>query len=158
MKLYELTNDLMELEALLEEGEEVEEIMAIIMDQIASKGDGIMSLVRNIESDVESLKNEVKRLEGMIESREKRAERLRKYLMDCMLQANIKSLPTVKGTISVRNNQPKVVIEDESKIPEGFKTVKEVTSVNKKELRESLKNGQRIEGCHLESSQSLIIK
>ena len=158
MKLYELTNDLMELEQLLDEGEEVEEIMAIIMEQIASKGDGIMSLVRNIESDVESLKNEVKRLEGMIESREKKAERLREYLMRCMLQANIKSLPTVKGTISVRNNQPKVVIEDESKIPEGFKTVKEVTSVNKKELRESLKNGERIEGCHLESSQSLIIK
>ena len=105
MKLYELTNDLMELEALLEEGEEVEEIMAIIMDQIASKGDGIMSLVRNIDSDVDALKNDVKRLEGMIESREKKAERLRKYLMDCMLQANIKSLPTVKGTISVRNNQ-----------------------------------------------------
>lgn len=158
MRLYELTSDLMELNDLLEQGEDVEEIREIIMTHIASKAGGLMELILNIESDAEAVRMEIKRLERLLEVKENKTKRLKEYLMDCMTQADIKSVPSAKGNITIRNNQPKIVIDDEDKIPAGFKTVKEVTSINKKDLKESLKNGQRVEGCHLEASRSLVIK
>ena len=60
MNLYELSADLVVLRDL--EEVEASEIIAIVQNEIANKGKGIIQVVRSIEADVDAVKNEIDRL------------------------------------------------------------------------------------------------
>lgn len=52
-----------------------------------------------------------------------------------------------------------MIIEDESLVPELYKTVKEVVTVDKNTIKDFLKKGMEVEGCRLsEEGYSLTIK
>jgi hypothetical protein len=57
-----------------------------------------------------------------------------------------------------QSNPPKVVVEDETKVP-GVYFVSEVkTSLDKKKLSEDLKSGQTVAGARLERGERLAMK
>ena len=67
--LYELTSDLKELQEIdfcEAEAEQIEQIKDIIKTQIETKGTGIIAVIRNEESDIDSIKAEIKRLQEIV--------------------------------------------------------------------------------------------
>jgi len=61
MNLYELSNDLVVLRD-MEDTSDIKEIKAIIEQEIANKGEGIIKVVRSIETDIDTIKTEITRL------------------------------------------------------------------------------------------------
>ena len=75
MNLYELSADLVVLRDL--EEVEASEIIAIVQNEIANKGKGIIQVVRSIEADVDAVKNEIDRLTKIKRAKENHIKRLR---------------------------------------------------------------------------------
>ncbi len=160
--LYELVIDFKELEN-LDFGEElqqeqVEKIKDIIKSEIETKGTNIIALIRNIETDITSIKSEIDRLNKLKKAKENKIKSIKKYTIECLQEIDIKKVETTLGNISIRNNTPSVVIEDEEMIDERF--LNEITSytINKTAIKEAIKNGECVFGAHLENTKSLQIK
>ncbi|WP_200825364.1 siphovirus Gp157 family protein, partial [Clostridioides difficile] len=84
--LYELTTDLLEIEEGLtettgNETEKLEEIKEIIKQEIQNKNTRIVSVILNIDSDINSIDSEIKRLQEL--------KRVKKNTLD-RLKSNIK--------------------------------------------------------------------
>ena len=77
MNLYELSADLVVLRDL--EEVEASEIIAIVQNEIANKGKGIIRVGRSIEADVDAVKNEIDRLTKIKRAKENHIKRLREY-------------------------------------------------------------------------------
>lgn len=159
--LYELTSDLKELQEIDfmdAEAEQIEEIKAIIKEQIAKKGTGIIAVVRNLEADTEIIKSEIKRLQDLKKTKENKIENLKKYTKECLEEADIKKVSTSLGNISLRKLPGSVEVLEEDSIPEEYK--KEVTTItiDKKSILAELKEGVVIPGVILKTGTSLTIK
>lgn len=159
LNLYEMTNDLVELVGAEEIGDmEKAEIIETIEDLIKNKAESIIAVVKNFESRIAATKTEEKRLADYRKGEEKKLERLQEYTLGCLERGNIKKLETNLGRISLRKKPASLVILDENQVPDIYKTVKEVLTIDKAQIKNDLKVSS-IEGVQLvEGGNSLIIK
>lgn len=159
--LYELTSDLKELQDLdfesLEESK-VDNIKSLIIDEIENKGTGIIAVVRNLESDVDSLKNEIKRLQDIKKSKENRIDNIKKYTKECLELVDIKKVSTSLGVISIRKLPGSVEVLEEDSIPKEYKKEVVTVTVDKKSILADLKEGVVVPGVALKTGTSLTIK
>lgn len=159
--LYELTTDLLEIEEGLtettgNEAEKLEEIKEIIKQEIQNKNTRIVSVILNIDSDINSIDSEIKRLQEL--KRVKNTlDRLKSNIKDCMELLGTKKVETVLGNISIRKSAGSLVIEDEEKIPGIYKTVEQVVKVDKNSIKDFIKKGHEVEGCRIEYGTTLTI-
>ncbi|MCU5933062.1 siphovirus Gp157 family protein, partial [Clostridioides difficile] len=126
--LYELTTDLLEIEEGLteitgNEAEKLEEIKEIIKQEIQNKNTRIVSVIINIDSDINSIDSEIKRLQELKRVKKNTIDRLKSNIKDCMELLGTKKVETILGNISIRKSAGSLVIEDEEKIPAIYKTV-----------------------------------
>ncbi|MBY1198113.1 siphovirus Gp157 family protein, partial [Clostridioides difficile] len=133
--LYELTTDLLEIEEGLtettgNEAEKLEEIKEIIKQEIQNKNTRIVSVILNIDSDINSIDSEIKRLQELKKVKKNTLDRLKSNIKDCMELLGTKKVETVLGNISIRKSAGSLVIEDEEKIPAIYKTVEQVVKVD----------------------------
>lgn len=162
--LYELATDLKKLQEIefeeINEQEQVEEIKEIIKYEIENKSSNMISLIRNIDSDIDVIDNEIERLQKMKKSKENKVNNIKKYIKICLEESGIKSVETPLGSMKIRNNAPKVIVDDLEKIDNKYILIETTTTlkVDKKAIKESIYNGETIEGCHLERGTSLTIK
>lgn len=154
-----MVNDLVELIEVEEINEEVKaEIVEQIKLQMETKAEGIISVIRNYETRIETVKAEEKRLAEYRRSEEKKLERLKEYTIYCMEQMGNKKLDTNLERISLRKKPSTLVIADEDKIPGEYKTVEQITKIDRVQIKKDLKE-KAIEGVELvEGGNSLIIK
>ena len=159
--LYELSSDLKELQEIDfidTEAEQIEKIKAIIKEQIAIKGTGIIAVVRNLEADTDVIKSEIKRLQDLKKSKENKIENLKKYTKECLEEADIKKLSTSLGNISIRKLPGSVEVLEEDSIPAEYKKEVVTVTVDKKSILADLKEGVVVPGVALKSGTSLSIK
>lgn len=160
--LYELATDLQKLQEIefeeVQDQEQAEEIKEIIKGEIKKKSSSMISLIRNIDTDIIALDNEIKRLQSIKKSKENKADNIKKYIKICLEETGMKGIETPLGSIKIRNNAPKVIIDDLDKVDGKFVIIETTLKVDKKAIKESIYNGEIIEGCHLERGTSLTIK
>lgn len=163
ISLYEMTNDLNEINELLaaeEMSEEMaQEIKDNIMDLVRYKSENIIKLTKNIETRIKSVKEEEKRLEEYRKSEEKRLNRLKTYVVDCLQTADLKKIDTSLGRISLRKSPASVQLIDETKIPSAYITTEVIHKINKTQIKKELQDGVNIEGVALvQDKYNLAIK
>ncbi|MDI2911032.1 siphovirus Gp157 family protein, partial [Clostridioides difficile] len=139
--LYELTTDLLEIEEGLteitgNEAEKLEEIKEIIKQEIQNKNTRIVSVIINIDSDINSIDSEIKRLQELKRVKKNTIDRLKSNIKDCMELLGTKKVETILGNISIRKSAGSLVIEDEEKIPAIYKTVEQVVKVDKNSIKD----------------------
>ena len=157
MNLYELSADLVVLRDL--EEVEASEIIAIVQNEIANKGKGIIQVVRSIEADVDAVKNEIDRLTKIKRAKEKHIKKLREYTKSCMEQMNMKKLETPVGNITFRKGTSTLKIDDETKLPDKYLEIVQTYKVDKDLLKADLKAGIEIDGAYMtEPGTTLMIK
>lgn len=159
MSLYEMAADLIELVEVEEVNEEMKaEIMEQIKATMEMKAENIIAVIRQYEARIDAVKGEEKRLAEYRKGEEKKLERLKDYTLNCMEMMGNKKLETNLGRISLRKKPASLVILDENQVPDIYKTVKEVLTIDKAQIKNDLK-GKSIEGVELvEGENSLIIK
>ena len=159
MTLYEINN---ELARLIENAvdEETGEINEDAIEQIENmqmawdeKVENIGCFIKNLRADAEAIKNEKMVLAKRQQSLENKAERLKNYLYD-MLNGQTYRSPRVE--LGYRKSV-QVKCDDMSVVPFEYLRVKE-PELDKAMVKEALKNGKEVEGCHLEEVKNLQIK
>ena len=90
MNLYELSSDLIALND-IESIEDVAVIREIIVEQIQAKSTGIIAVVRNLESNIDAIDIEIKRLQELKRKKQNNITRLKEYTKECMELRGLKN-------------------------------------------------------------------
>ena len=158
-KLYELSTGYKNIEYLLENGENNEELQAVLDslgEEIEDKAENIAKLIKNYESDINAFKEEEKRIAERRRTLENDVKRLKEYLFNNMKMTGKTKFK--KGTFSfnIAKNPASVEITNVDIISSDYKTYTEV--LDKKAILQDLKNGKDVQGAILKQGESLRIR
>ena len=120
------------------------------------KVENIACYIKNLNADIEALKNEKKILEQRAKTKTNQMEYLKRYLSTFMQMNNVPKFETPKCKVSFRKSSS-VVIDDETKIPRKYKTIVKETNIDKTELKKYLQEHECV-GAHIEEKQNIGVK
>ncbi len=157
--LYDLTSDLAIINNDIADagGELTAELESLLDAAGLAVKDKIQSIGKwtlNLNSKVEAIDKEIERLQHNKKMAENLNTRLKDYVKMCMTRAEIGKLEFTTFTVAIQKNPPSVEIVNEEAVPNAYKTIKQVVSVDKRRILEDLKTGEKIEGCSLISNKT----
>ena len=154
--LYELTGDLLAVQRMIEDGAEgLADTLESIELATAEKLEGYAMVIKNIESDIEGLKAEEKRLAERRKSMENNIKTMKASMQGALLTVEGNRLKTDKFTFSLRKSTS-VVVHNDAVVPDNFAKV--TRTISKTEIAKALKNGIEVPGAELVENKSLSIR
>lgn len=160
MKLYELTQNYLNLLDLLENPDIPKEVVESALEEVEGnfedKAENIVKLIKSIEADIKGYKEEENRLSTRRKALENKAKSLKKYLQSSMKALEKESIKGKLFTIYTQKNQPSLIIDDIDKLPKEYKRTVEET--DNKKIKEDLLNKVKIPGARIEVTKSLRIR
>lgn len=160
MKLYELTQNYLNLLNLLENPDVPKDMIENALEEvggdITEKVENTVKVIKTLENEVEAHKKEMDRLTGNKRTLENRISYLKDNLEGNLRLVGVKEVKTGLFTVSIKKNPQSVKIIDLKAIPKDY--IKTTETVDKVKLKEDLKNGFEINGATLERTESLKIR
>ena len=159
--LYQITADQLELFNQIDELEgeltpELEEALKLNADNFEAKARGYIWHIKELESDIVTIDEEKARLDRIKKRNEKMIDRLKENMKNALLVFGDKQkIDTF--TLSLRASKS-VEITDETAIPQEFKNVKMVETINKTEIKKAIERGVNVAGATIKENQNLQIK
>ena len=161
MKLYELTENYLNLQELLENEEIPKEMVTEALDNVGeeleAKAENIAKLIKTLEVDITGYKQEETRLSTKRKSLENRVKSLKEYLDNAMKVTGKTKFKGQLFSFSIQKNPPSVNVVDEKLIPEEYFIPQEPT-LDKKRLLTDIKSGVEIPGAEIKQTESLRIR
>lgn len=161
MKLYELTQNYLNLQELLENEEIPKEMVIDALDNVGeeleAKAENIAKLIKTLEVDITGYKAEETRLALKRKSLENRVKSLKEYLDNAMKVTGKTKFKGQLFSFSIQKNPPSVNVIDEKLIPEEY-FIPQEPALDKKRLLSDLKSGIKVEGAEVKQTESLRIK
>jgi hypothetical protein len=105
---------------------------------------------------IEDMEAEEKRIATMRKSLESRAKNLESAFAYVLNNMGDKEVITRYGVMKVRKNPPAVVVDDLSKVPTKFQHQKIEVTLDKVAIKNAIKAGEEVAGCHIEQSEKLV--
>lgn len=160
--IYNIEQQYLQLaEQIIESGgevtEEQEQALAINKQDLQVKAVNYGYVIMDIENDMVAIDAEIKRLQELKSVRSNLITKLKDTVHKAMTMYDIDEIKLNNLKINFRKSTS-VEIYDESKIPDEYRTTKEVTTISKKDIGEALKKGFEVEGAHLSHNKNLQIK
>ena len=159
--LYELTNQMLQLQEALEYGAETPEQEAAIIAQMEAvavdfdaKADGYAKVIKNMSAQAEAIRTEEKRLAARRKVLENGIDRLKDAIYSAMMAVGTRKVQTTIGSWGIQKNPPSVAVTDEKAIPAEY-WITPPPVLDKQALREDLKQGCLIAGCELQQTESV---
>lgn len=154
--LYELTGQFLDIYNLeLDEETKLDTLDSIDWQtDYEEKVENYIKVIKNIESDVEARKAEIKRLTELNKADEKKKDHLKETLSTSMVLTGHERVDTPLFKVSFRKSQ--AVEVDELVLPESYKVA--TWKPDKKRLKDDLKNGLEIVGASLVERKNLSIR
>lgn len=161
-KLYELTADLLTLQEMLEEN--VDEQVLIdtlegVQGEYELKLESYCKVIKNLEADMEALKNEAKRLTDKRKVLENNVDRLKKAMFDSMKLTGTEKVKGALFTVAIQRNGgklPVIVDVPTDQLPDEL--VKVVESPDLEAIAKLLEKGESPLAHYGERGESLRIK
>ena len=149
-KLYELTQNYQNLVSLLEDetidSSVVGDAIRQIEGEIIDKAQNIAKLLKNMDGDIKTFKDEENRLKTKRAALERKYESLKIYLEEELRKTGIRKVDGVVP-VAFRKSPPSVEIQYEELIPERFQIIEK--KLDKRKILESLKSGETVPGARL---------
>lgn len=158
MKLYQLTNNYLRVQELLEENktEAVEDTLDALTDGFHDKAENIVKIIKSLAADAEMAGKEAKRLLKRKQALENNVQKLKNYLQTEMERMEIRKINSTLFTIQIQKNPASVEIVDEALLKPFF--LLQEPKIDKKRIAEILKSGEEVEGARLVESESIRIR
>lgn len=165
MKLYEISNDLKALREL--EDSDDESMLPAIRDTIdglqmsfTDKTYGICSVIRNLEVEAKSCREEAERLSNRARTAERKRQWLRDYLQLNMENSGIDKVNTGKFSVSLRGVKPTVeVTRPLTELPRHLVTTTITQTANKEAILDLHRTGQELpDGITIHEGKTVMIK
>ena len=129
-----------------------------IDDDRKTKLDNLASWADQLKSEIDFIDEKQKTWRDEKTYRVNKLNWIKQYMTDALDDAGIKKQQTDNHMLSTRNFKASTIIDDEDKLPSEYKEIESVVKPNKKEIYQALKNGLTVDGAHLESNRSTVIK
>ena len=161
MQLYNLTANYQQIADYIDSTEELDESLLVdtlesIDEAFEDKIISIAYVIKNNDADIDTISNEIRRLQKLKQTKVNANGRLKDYAKDNMLQLDKTKIKGDLFNVSVRNNAESVEILNGSALPEdAFKVTR---TPDKTAIKEALKNGHDVDGATLKRTQSLQIR
>jgi archaellum component FlaG (FlaF/FlaG flagellin family) len=133
--------------------EELELALTINKDQLQVKSAGYAFVIKETESEILTIDNEIDRLNKMKSVRNNAIERLKNAVKSAMELYGVEKIESNTIKIILAKSPASVVIDDESKIPAKYKKKEVKISLLKKEIGNDLKAGLKVKGASLETEK-----
>lgn len=161
--LYELAGEYRAISEKLDDTELDEQTIADTLESLSGdfeeKAINVAKFIRNVEAEAKAIKEEEERMAKRRMAKEHLAERTRDYLLANMLVTGIGKVDSPWFVLSVRQNPESVNVEDESLLPPDYKReIPAKYEPDKNLIKQALKDGYAVPGCHLSRSTSLSIR
>ena len=156
-KLYELTGQLMELQNLDLDPELLADTVEAVEGELELKAESLLQVVSNMDSDVDQIDQEIKRLTARKKAVKNRQDWLREYLRSNMEVAGIDKISCPLWTITLRKPTVVVSVVDVFLLPSEYQ--KHTIVADKTAIKNALKAGTDVPGATLiDGKRGLIIK
>jgi hypothetical protein len=141
----------------------VADTLESISGDLTVKSQNVAFVIRNIEASVEQIGVAVEHMKARAQALEKRAERIREYLLMNMLTAGVQKIECPYFKLAVCENPPKVIVDDEKQVPANYFTdpappPPPVPKLDKALVKKAIQDGFDVPGCRLERGKRLEIK
>jgi len=153
--LYEIAPEMRQL--MTEEDFDSERFDALAI-AFEHKAEAITHFTGELDGFIAMGKEEIKRIQARVKTAENRKQSLKEYLQGCMQEAEIYELKFGTKSVKIAKNPPRVVIDDEQSIPAKYKVIETITKIDKAGIKNAIKTGKEVSGCHIESGTSLRIR
>ena len=162
--LYELTAGLQALWDLMEEGTLEEEMLLDAFknqeEEISIKLEGYCKFIKQMESDINGIDTEIKRLQDRKAVLKNTIEKSKNVMQMAMEAAGEKKVKGDLFTVAIQANPPAVVMDEQylENIPDKY-LIPQEPKLDRKKIAEDIKAGEDLNGiAHLEQTESLRIK
>ena len=122
--LYELAAEYRDAHERMEAAGFDDQTIADTLDGLAGdleeKAIAVAKFVRNLEAETGAIMDAIADMQSRADANARRAQKLRKYLIDAMIAAGVRKVACPYFVVSVKSNPESVVIDDESSIPYHF--------------------------------------
>lgn len=135
-----------------------------IEGEYEQKAESIAVLIKQLESEAKILKAEKAAIAKRQSQKEKSVENLKNYLLRTMQALGINKVDMPKAVISIRNNAPSLIIDDEMSFITWAQNYNnsllnyQMPEIRKNDVKALYKHNKDIPFIHMESKQSLSIK
>lgn len=158
--LYALTGDLLQIQQMIEDGMDLGDTLESVELEIADKLEGYAMIIKNIQSDIDGLKAEEKRLSERRRSLENSVKRMKEAMSSTLELVEDDD----KGKKRVKTDKfsfyfierASAIVEDVNELPINF--IKTEIKADSKALTEYLKSGNEVKGATLKVNKSLSIR
>lgn len=128
------------------------------------KAENLAQYIKCLKAEAEDIDEEMKKLRARRDSRNKRIERLKNYLMENMEAVGITKIDMPKAKITIRKSTPSIKFDNEI----SFITMLQnkgrddllkysMPEIRKSEIKKLIRSGEKFDGARLESGRSVII-
>lgn len=122
-----------------------------------TKWESIGLYIKNLTADAVQIKAEEKALYDRRKIHERKAERLKQYLLHSMELVGDRKFETSKLAVNLRKTSS-VVVDDLSKIPQKYIKKKEEISADKAAIKKAISSGEEIDGARIIEKNSIGVK
>ena len=147
--LYDLTQQAMMLQEMLELGDIDEETLKDTLDslEIDTKVENVCKVIRNLEAQAKACKEEEDRISAKRKTAENGVKRLKDLLLFHLSATNQQKVQAGLFKVS-KGTSKSVLITDEDKIPVEYR-IAQPDKIDKKSIADVLKNGMEVDGAEL---------
>jgi len=160
MKLYELGTQYKELANIEDIPEDqIKDTLDLIKGDFKEKSVSIVAVKENMQIAVDGIDKEIKRLQEMKKVIQNKQNKLIDYLRYNMQESGITKIESTKApffSITLRKPSKKIVIDDESAIPNDYKKPVTTIKIDRRALLKDAKE-KEIPGVHLEDGKASVI-
>lgn len=159
--IYELTEAYRQLLELAEDQHTDQKILADTMEaldgEIEAKADGYAKVITELNARAKTIKQEEDRLADHRKAIENNANRIKKRLEESMIALDKRKIKTDLFSFNIQKNPPSLIIDNVNEIPEEF-LIPQPAKLDNEAVKRVLKNGEKLNWCHLTQTESLRIR
>lgn len=149
------------IKALIDNGgeltDELQTEIEISQKELYKKTESYSWAIKEIDGEISIIKEEIERLQGLINSRDKAIKRMKDVILNAMETFEIDKIETPLIKISIRESEAVEVI-NEAQIPDIYFSKKTTEMLSKTMIKEAIKSGASIDGAIIKINKSLQIK
>lgn len=161
MTLYDLTEEYMQLLALMEDPDTDPQVLADTMEaiggEIEEKADGYAKVRQELQNQSTALKAEIDRLTARKRSIDNNIDRIMENLKTAMIATGKVKFKTELFSFGIQKNPPKAVITDPTSVTYDF-LIPQEPKIDTAGIKKALQEGFCFDWAHLEQGESVRIR
>lgn len=138
--------------------EAIHDTLSAFAGEFTDKAAQVAAYIRTLDAEATAVADVRQTLDARHAALVRHALRLRRYLQGEMERTGLTRVQEPWITVRLQVNPPRVVVDDEERIPACFKETVTTVKLLKVDLAQTLKSGRTVDGARLEQTARLVIR